>query len=97
MTTRPRSFYADRADHYFEDYLRRQAYIEKVEDEVAKAFPRNEGAASYALKNDVKYWQYREACTLRDRDMAIVTMSALMAQLAGTGPTESGIREEREI
>lgn len=82
MLSRSKQYYLDLVDHYFEDYLRRQAYIDKVENDVAEAFPRNEGAASYALKHDDRYWQYREACTLRDRDMAIVTMATGMAQLA---------------
>jgi hypothetical protein len=81
-TTRSRLYYTDRANHFFEDYLKRQAYIDDQEKRALEKY-RNEGAASYALKHDDGFWQYREACVLRDRDMAVVTMSALMALIAG--------------
>jgi hypothetical protein len=80
-TSRSRLYYTDRADHFFEDYLKRQEYIDRMEKDALDTF-KNEGSASYALKHNDRYWQYREACDLRDRDMAVVTMSALMALIA---------------
>lgn len=81
-TSRPRSWYIDRADKYFEKYLKRQEWIEKQEEAALEAHSNNSGAASDALKRSDKYWQYREACALRDRDERIVQTSALMALIA---------------
>lgn len=80
-TSRQRSWYVARANEYYEKYLKRQEWIEEVERAALETYD-NAGTASDELKRSSKYWQYREACALRDRDERIVQTAALMALIS---------------
>lgn len=71
--------YAYEADKAYEEYVRLQERIDRIE---ASAKEKHGNAADYRLATDTEYWKYRQLCVLRNVKIEVCRINAGMVGVA---------------
>lgn len=80
MTTRAE--YLLRATDAYENYMKVQQRISKIEANALVKYDGNSGLVANRLKSSDDYWLYRDLCADRTRYMDIARLNASMAAIA---------------